>query len=75
MSVEEGSPAESAGLAEGDIIVSLGGKAVASVDDLHRRLTHEAIGVAVEMGVLRGKRVVEVKVTPRDVREREPARG
>lgn len=42
--VAKGSPAHRAGFKEGDIIISLGGRQVTSVDDIHRRLTREAIG-------------------------------
>src|SRR5438094_4839486 len=45
MSIEKGSPAERAGLREGDIIIAYGEKAVSSVDDLHRLLTEEQLGV------------------------------
>jgi S1-C subfamily serine protease len=46
MSVEKESPSEKAGLREGDIIVSYGEKDIATVDDLHRVLTEEQIGIA-----------------------------
>ena len=48
MSIEKGSPAERAGLREGDIIIAYGDKPVSSVDDLHRLLT-EACGPPVPL--------------------------
>jgi S1-C subfamily serine protease len=54
MDVVRFSPAQEAGLKEGDVIISLGGEPVASIDDIHRRLTREAIGKAMEMILLRG---------------------
>ncbi len=44
--VTPGSPAQRAGLREGDVIVALDGKAVAGVDDLHRLLTDAHVGVS-----------------------------
>jgi S1-C subfamily serine protease len=52
-SVEPGSPAERAGIAAGDIIVALGDEPVAGVDDLHRLLLAERIGVPADALVLR----------------------
>ncbi len=45
VSVEKSSPAERAGLREGDVIVAYGNKPVGSIDDLHRLLTEEHIDV------------------------------
>lgn len=59
---EPDSPAESAGLREGDVIVSLGGRAVSDIDDLHRVLGGEAIGVDLVVEVLRGRSVVRLTV-------------
>jgi S1-C subfamily serine protease len=54
MDVAASSPARQAGLKEGDIIVALGGAPVASVDDIHRRLTRAAIGKTLGIVLLRG---------------------
>jgi S1-C subfamily serine protease len=62
--VEEGSPAARAGLAEGDLIVSFDGKAVSSVDELHRLLTEERIGVTAAMEIIRLTEKLVVEVTP-----------
>jgi S1-C subfamily serine protease len=53
MGVTPNSPAHSAGLREGDVIISLGEKPTATIDDIHRFLTREAIGKRVEITVLR----------------------
>src|SRR5205085_7839615 len=45
VSIEPNSPAATAGLRDGDIIVDFNGSPVASVDDLHKRLTEQAIAV------------------------------
>jgi S1-C subfamily serine protease len=52
--VESDGPAGAAGIRDGDIIVELGGRPIAGVDDLHRLLTEEADGRLVEVRVLRG---------------------
>jgi S1-C subfamily serine protease len=48
------SPAQRAGLKEGDVVISIGGEAVNSVDDIHRRLTRDAIGKTLKVVLLRG---------------------
>jgi S1-C subfamily serine protease len=62
--VAAGGPAERAGVREGDVVVALDGTAVASVDDLHRLLTAEAIGRPLVLTVVRGERRVPLAVTP-----------
>ncbi|HMC23004.1 MAG TPA: trypsin-like peptidase domain-containing protein [Thermoanaerobaculia bacterium] len=64
MSVEKGSPAERAGLCEGDVIVAYGEKSVGSVDDLHRVLTEEQLGVASAITVIRMTEKFETTITP-----------
>jgi S1-C subfamily serine protease len=54
MDVSPASPAHQTGLKEGDIIIELGGELVASIDDIHRRLTGEAIGKPLDVTLLRG---------------------
>ncbi len=63
-SLEPGSPAERAGLAEGDVIIAVEDFAVAGVDDLHRVLTEPHIGRPVRVDVIRGNRQVRLNVTP-----------
>ncbi|GAC1375429.1 MAG: hypothetical protein NVSMB32_18340 [Actinomycetota bacterium] len=52
--VEEGSPAASAGLQQGDYIVQAGGGDVASVEDLYRAMDGLAPGAGLELRLLRG---------------------
>ncbi len=66
--VEEGSPAARAGLAEGDLIVAFGGKAVASVDELHRLLTDERAGARVAVDVIRMTEKLALEVVPERAR-------
>jgi C-terminal processing protease CtpA/Prc len=58
-------PAHRAGLKEGDIIISLGGEHVTSVDDIHRRLTREAIGRSMGVVLLRDwTKRLEMSIVP-----------
>lgn len=69
MSVANGSPAQKAGLREGDVIVALDSKPVAGVDDLHRLLTDACVGAASALTVLRHTEKLEMKVVPEEMRE------
>jgi S1-C subfamily serine protease len=66
ISLESDGPARSAGVREGDIIVSLDTAPVASLDDLHRLLTEDRIGAAVTVGILRGPERLDVTVVAGD---------
>jgi S1-C subfamily serine protease len=58
------SPAASAGVREGDVIVAFAGVAVSGVDDLHRLLTEDLIGRASGITLLRRGRREVVAITP-----------
>jgi S1-C subfamily serine protease len=58
------SPAGRAGLFSGDIVVSLGGRDVATPGDLQRAMTEDAIGQPVELTVWRRGALVDVIVVP-----------
>jgi S1-C subfamily serine protease len=62
--VEPDSPAASAGIASGDVILALDQEPVAGVDDLVRLLNGERIGRSVTLRLLRQGSVREVSVTP-----------
>ena len=59
--VEEGSPAEKAGMREGDLIVSAAGSAVTDPDELHAALAKAGAG-KLEIGLVRGAEELAVKV-------------
>jgi S1-C subfamily serine protease len=65
-SVANGSPAQKAGLREGDVIVALDGKPVAGVDDLHRLLTDARVGASSTLTILRHTEKLELKVVPEE---------
>ncbi len=64
LSVERDSPAERTGLREGDILVALAGQPVAGVDDLHRLLSGNAVGVPTAVAVLRNSEQVLLEIEP-----------
>ena len=62
--MEAGSPALQAGLKEGDIIVAFNGCPIAGVDDLHRMLSEEQIGVKSSITVIKRANKREVEIVP-----------
>jgi S1-C subfamily serine protease len=66
LTIEPGSPAERAGLAAGDVIVSLNGHPVAGIDDLHRLLGADVVGVKVPITVVRGAEKRDLEIVPQD---------
>jgi len=66
-SVEPSSPASRAGIVARDLIVSAGGVPVTTVDDLHRRLNEDAIGVSLEIALFHGgaRRALNIVPTER----------
>jgi S1-C subfamily serine protease len=63
VSVERGTPADRAGLREGDIILGLDGQAVKDMDAMHRLLVEKAVGSHSRLTVLRGTAKVELHIT------------
>ncbi len=61
---EAGSPAAIAGLQEGDVIVAIDGEPVEGVDELHKFLGEDRIGVTTRVTFLRGSKRLECKVVP-----------
>jgi len=61
--VERPSPAAQAGVAAGDLIVSIDGKPATGLDDLLRSLDHHAIGRPMELGVVRAGQRLTLHVT------------
>ena len=62
--VEPDSPAAYSGLREGDLILALDGSKVAGIDDLHRLLTEERVGVPTPFSILRRGEREELVITP-----------
>jgi S1-C subfamily serine protease len=68
LSVEKDSPAQKAGLVEGDVIIAMDGEAIKGVDDLHAYLTDQKIGAQSELAIIRRSARMTVPVFPDEVR-------
>jgi S1-C subfamily serine protease len=66
-SVEARSPAELAGFKKGDVILAFAQNAVTAVDDLHRILSEEQIGLASPLLVLRSGERHTITVVPTEL--------
>ena len=64
-----GSPADSAGLRPGDILVAVAGTSLGSSTELQRRMVEDAIGRRVEITVWRNGALVDVIAVPRELSE------
>jgi S1-C subfamily serine protease len=64
LSVVPDSPAATAGLREGDVIVAFAGEPVTGIDDLHRLLSADRIGVPAPIVVVRGGERRQLVVVP-----------
>ena len=62
--VEDDSPAAKAGIAEGDLIVSAGGRAITSADDLFDAIGSADADAPLEIGLVRGTEERTVTVSP-----------
>jgi S1-C subfamily serine protease len=69
--VEGDSPAQRAGVREGDVLVGFGHRAVTSVDDLHRMLTEAQIGVKLELEILRNSQLEKLEIVPSESPEND----
>jgi S1-C subfamily serine protease len=61
-SLEEGGPAERAGVEAGDVIIGYDGEDVAGVDELHRLLGEERIGKKTTVALLRRTQKLELPI-------------
>src|ERR1700693_5598899 len=66
VSYDENSPAKKATLEEGDVIVALEDKPIATIDDLHRLLAMEKIGAKSRLTVLRRAQKLDLEIVPQD---------
>src|SRR5438094_3995931 len=68
VSIEKNSPAERAGLREGDLMVAFNGQPIGSVHDLHKILVGEQIGVSASLTVIRHTEKLELSILPAESR-------
>lgn len=66
VSVESGSPAQRAGLMEGDILLAYDDHPTPGIDDLHLLLTEATLGVAAKLTILRGLEKRTLFIVPED---------
>jgi S1-C subfamily serine protease len=71
ISVEKGSPAAAARLEEGDVIVALDGRPIATIDDLHRMLTPDKIGTTSSLTILRRSQKLNVEISPQYLQRKD----
>jgi S1-C subfamily serine protease len=71
VSTEHGGPASRAGMLEGDVIVGYDGRPIAGIDDLHRLLTDQNVGVMSNITVIRRNEKLTMSITPEDSHMRE----
>jgi S1-C subfamily serine protease len=62
-----GSPAEKAGLAAGDIVLTAGGRAVSDAESLQRLLFADAIGEPLNLAVLRNGTRTRLVAVPEEM--------
>jgi S1-C subfamily serine protease len=66
LSIEPDSPAQFAGLRDGDVVVEFSGQPVASIDALHKLLTGAHVGVRSRLGVVRHSEKLELDIVPEE---------
>lgn len=71
VSLEKGSPADRAGLVDGDIVVALDGIPTPAVDSLHKLLTGDRIGERAIITFLRGVELRRHAIIPLEMPDRE----
>jgi S1-C subfamily serine protease len=71
VSIEEGSPAQRAGLSEGDMIVAFDGQPIAGIDDLHRILTEEKVGMKSTLTIIRRTEKLNLGIIPEESKLRD----
>jgi S1-C subfamily serine protease len=65
-SIEPGSPAQRAGLREGDVIVGYDDHPIAGIDDLHRLLTDSQVGVRSTLTIIRRTETLRLDIVPQE---------
>ena len=64
VSVEKASPAERAGVREGDLIVAFNERPIGTIHDLHKMLVGDQIGVPAKLVVIRHAEKLELPILP-----------
>ena len=64
VSMDKGGPASRAGLEEGDIIYSFAGEKLEGIDELHRLLTEDRVGIEASINVIRRTQNMQLRIIP-----------
>ncbi len=64
VSMDENSSAKRAGLLEGDTIIEFSGETIEGIDELHRYLSEETVGIKRKVKVIRRTAVLEFEIIP-----------
>jgi S1-C subfamily serine protease len=70
LSVEKNSPAERAGLLKEDVIVGFSDQPISGIDDLHRLLTEEQVGVKSPLVIIRRSEKMILDIVPEESKSR-----
>ena len=71
VSIEGNSPAQKAGLLEGDVIIGFNGQSIAGIDDLHKVLTEEKVGVRTSLTIIRRSEKMVLDIVPEESQTRD----
>ncbi len=66
LSIEDASPAQRAGLHEGDVIIGYNDQPVEGIDDLHRLLTETQVGVRSRLTIIRRSEKIALDIIPEE---------
>jgi S1-C subfamily serine protease len=64
VSFEQNSPAQKAGLREGDLVIGFADQPISGIDDLHKLLTGERAGETASVEIIRGTERLTIDVIP-----------
>ena len=67
VSVEKESPADKAGLRDGDLIIAFNDEPIGSIHDLHKKLMAEQIGLESKISIIRHTEKLELSILPQEV--------
>jgi len=68
VSVEKDSPAQRAGLREGDVLIAFNERPIGTIHDLHKMLVTEQIGVPAKLLIIRHTEKLELSILPAESR-------
>jgi S1-C subfamily serine protease len=70
VSVEPGSPAEHAGVQPGDLIIAFNEHSISTIDDLHKLLTDQHVGMPLPLTVIRYPEKLTLAIVPEESKPR-----